>query len=346
MRVKLFLILFVIVQLSVSAQTLKLVKPLKDYWSFSVGDDMEWRLPSHKYTDWDKIYTGRNWESQGYDGYNGYAWYKTIFELPSGISKNNLILKLERIDDADEVYFNGKLIGQSGVFPPDVKTAHTETRKYAIPADLIHSSASNIIAVRVYDVYLDGGILGDVGIYQDVSQSYFLLNLSGKWKFKTGKNIKYKEVSFNDEDWDELNVPQRWDDQGYQFLDGYAWYRKTFNWNNSNSDGDVIVVLGRIDDKDIAYLNGRKVGSVDEMKRGPYDTLKQDYRMLRVYRVPKSMLNKGKNVLAVRVWDEGLDGGIYEGPVGIMSVKAFDNYFAEFESKKGFFEYFFESIFE
>ncbi len=346
MRVKLFLILFLVMQLSVSAQTLKQLKALNGYWSFSVGDDLEWRLPNHNFSDWDKIYVGRSWESQGYDGYNGYGWYKIKVDLPVGMSKNNLILKLDGIDDADEVYFNGELIGQSGTFPPNVETAFNQIRKYTIPAHLINSSVPNIIAVRVYDVYADGGIMGDVGIYQDVAESYFLLNLSGSWKFKTGKNNEYKDFSFNDNDWDELRVPQRWDDQGYEYLDGYAWYRKSFNWNNSSISGDVIFVLGRIDDKDIAYLNGQRIGSVDEMKRGPYDALKQDHRALRAYRVPKSMLKNGKNVLAVQVWDEGLDGGIYEGPVGIMSVTAFDNYFAEFEHKKGFWEFFYESIFE
>ncbi|WP_430937172.1 beta galactosidase jelly roll domain-containing protein [Saccharicrinis sp. 156] len=344
MRIFLIVLLFLGSQVSILAQQLQQIESLQGSWNFSVGDDMSWRLPSHDFSGWDKIYIQNSWESQGYEGYNGYAWYKRKVEIPDVSPKDKIILKLNRIDDADEVYFNGTLIGKTGNFLPNPVSAYSEERHYEIPVSLINQTGANLIAVRVYDLYYEGGILGSVGLYKDATARYFLKDLSGNWKFKAGNNDSYKGFEYDDRNWEVLRVPGKWETQGYRFLNGYAWYRKTFNWDRSTSGGDVVVVLGRIDDKDISYLNGQRIGSVDEMRRGSYFADKEDYQTLRAYRIPSSKLNSGKNVLAIRVWDDRYDGGIYEGPVGIMSVEAFDNYFSEYEKSKNIFEHFLDNI--
>lgn len=344
MRALFFILLFFLLNVGLSAQKLKQVKSLQGYWSFSVGDDLSWRWTNHDFSDWDKIYVGSSWESQGYDGYNGYAWYKRKVEMPAMPSNTKLILQIDQIDDADEVYFNGVLIGSTGSFPPNVQTAYSQLRRYPVPPGLIEPDGNNLIAVRIYDVYLNGGILGQAGLFTDVASAYMLIDLSGSWKFKPGNNANFSSLSFNAADWDTLNVPQTWESQSYPYLDGYAWYRKEFNWNKSTLGDDVVVVLGRIDDKDVAYLNGKRIGSVDEIKKGPYYAGKQDYQTLRAYRISRTILNKGKNMLAVRVWDDGLDGGMYDGPIGIMTVKAFESYFSEHEKSKNLFEYFLDQF--
>ena len=48
-----------------------------------------------------------------------------------------LYLVLGRIDDADEVYLNGKLIGKSGNFPPEYITAYNKVRRYNIPQGIL-----------------------------------------------------------------------------------------------------------------------------------------------------------------------------------------------------------------
>ena len=341
------IIIFVFLGLShTRAQKLEPIKTLSGHWSFSVGDDLRWKLPQHDFSSWDRIYTGGNWEHQGYEGYNGYAWYKKRVNISAVALNEPLFLKIDRIDDADEVYFNGTLIGHSGTFPPNVETAYEKVRKYEIPSYLINPNGEDVIAIRVYDAYLDGGILGGVSVCKDAAQSYLLLDLSGKWKFKTGNESVCKDYSYDDNDWEELNVPERWDTQGYEFYDGYAWYRRTFNWNKNVPDEGLVVVLGRIDDKDKVYLNGKKIGSINQLKSGPYDGGKPDHQALRAYYVPKSSLHQGINVLAVLVFDEKYDGGIYEGPVGIMTVRSFENYFFEYEKKRSLFDFLLESLFD
>ena len=66
-------------------------------------------------------------------------------------------LELGWIDDVDQTYFNGQLVGGMGSFPPDFKTAYSERRRYRVK-ELIHYGAENTLAVRVFDGYGNGGM--------------------------------------------------------------------------------------------------------------------------------------------------------------------------------------------
>jgi sialate O-acetylesterase len=81
----------------------------------------------------------------------------------------NLVVVLGKIDDIDEVYLNGQLIGTTGdmIMNPLTNVFNNEylqIRGYSITReDLIQGK--NVIAVRVYDGMADGGIYeGPVGI--------------------------------------------------------------------------------------------------------------------------------------------------------------------------------------
>ncbi len=350
MMLKKIIIIIIIsfqVTICLKAQEYRLFKSLSGLWSFSVGDDFNWRLPDQNYSGWDKIYVGISWENQGYQGYNGYAWYKKSVVFSDLTHKSNLILKIGAIDDADEVYFNGTLIGKSGAFPPNVETAYNSIREYLIPTNLIYTNEPNVIAIRVYDVYNDGGITGSVELLNNVAESYLLKDLSGKWKFNPGNNDNWVRTDYDDSNWNTIQVPQKWDTQGYAYLDGLAWYRKTFIWDKNVSSDKLVMVLGKIDDEDEVYLNGNFIGSVSTMKKdGDYIASKNDYQILRAYVINKDMLRHGENILVVRVIDNQYDGGIYEGPVGIMTLQAFENYFSKYVKYRSLFDYIMESIFD
>lgn len=133
---------------------------------FKVGDDMVWRSPDFDDSRWNSINTFYSWEMQGYD-YNGFAWYRIRFTLPREMRdksyyKDWLHIYMAKIDDADETYLNGKLIGKTGAFPGDsggYTTAFTVERNYKIAVDdpILRWGEENVIAVRVYD---DSGIGG------------------------------------------------------------------------------------------------------------------------------------------------------------------------------------------
>jgi len=68
------------------------------------------------------------------------------------------MLQFGGIDDVDMTFFNGNLVGQSGMFPPHVQSVWEKERSYEIPAGIVSLKSQNVIAVRVYDAERAGGI--------------------------------------------------------------------------------------------------------------------------------------------------------------------------------------------
>lgn len=316
--------LILIYGISANAEDLRKIASLSGNWKFSIGDDSKWVSPSYDDSGWDQITVPGDWENQGYNDYNGYAWYRKSFSIKEIPSNTTLYLLLGRIDDVDVVYLNGREIGKSGKFPPEFKTAYDRERKYSIPTDLLKPDAENVISVKVYDSYLSGGITdGRIGIYIDADNELLDLNLSGKWKFHTGNDKSWKSPEINDEDWKTINVPSAWENEGYEDYDGYAWYRLEFNIPPNFITGDLFLSLGKIDDLDDVYLNGEYVGNVYDLKKNTFSRGSGwEYNTPRIYKIHDDLLKRnGTNTISVRVYDEQGLGGIYEGPVGIMSAE-------------------------
>lgn len=318
---------------------------LSGNWKFNIGDDKKWSQSNFNDNNWDEIYVPSSWEDEGFHGYNGYAWYRKKFKTPNSIKNKSIYISLGYIDDVDAVYLNGKLIGSTGSFPPDYKTAYNAQRKYPVSANLFNNGGENIIAVRVYDSELSGGILsGDISIV--VLESFNLeVNLEGFWKFKTGDSFLWKEKDFIDEKWDSISVPSKWEINGYQDYDGFAWYRKKFYGNMSLKGKDLVVVLGKIDDIDQCFLNGQMIGSTGDFELTPKNNYFNDeWLALRGYYIPEGLLKYGEeNVITVRVYDGLRDGGIYQGPVGITTQKEYRTYWNEKKRKKSFWDFIFNN---
>ena len=305
-----------------SAEDLTRIISLTGSWKFSVGDNSNWSDPGFNDSNWDVINVPGKWEDNGYSEYNGYAWYRKKFTLQTISDNTPVYLVFGRIDDADEVYLNGRKIGMSGNFPPDFISAYNERRKYNIPREYINFNGTNTLAVRVYDSYLEGGIInGPVGIYIDEDYNFLDLDLSGQWKFHLGDNKQWKSPSFDDGLWPKINVPSEWEHEGYVNYDGYAWYRTKFRVPSDLKNQTLYLVLGKIDDYDYVYLNDKLIGNVFELdKDGEYRRKGYEYNARRIYKIPTEALNQnGDNTIAIRVFDGRIRGGIYEGPIGLMT---------------------------
>ena len=291
---------------------------LRGSWLFTVGDDPVWAEPATDVHDWDKIYAPRKWEYY-YEGYNGYGWYRKNFSIQSLPATGYVVLFLGYIDDVDEVFINGQKVGQTGKFPPHYRTAYNIERQYAVPVSLLNKD-HNVITVRVFDEALDGGIVnaGKFGLYYDRDQALMKYDLSGTWKFSIDNFGNMNSPETDDSNWADIYVPMKWDNQGYRDFDGIAWYHKRFSLPESLKGQDLYLVLGKIDDFDKVYLNGEKIGEVEDLPG--YSRSRQDkaWQLYRIYKIPLNLL-KNKNLISVEVRDIGLDGGIYEGPVGIAT---------------------------
>ena len=100
--------------------------------------------------------------------------------------------------------------------------------------------------------------------------------------------------------WKTMNLPVLWENDGYPLLDGVVWFSYEFILSADDINGNGELHLGKIDDSDITWFNGQKVG---EMKWG--------YDVERVYTVPGKLLIAGKNIITIRVDDPRGLGGIH-----------------------------------
>ncbi len=294
-------------------------------WKFAVGDGPERAAPNYDDSGWANIHSSETWQDEGYRDYNGYAWYRQSFSLPSGFEQNNVFLALGKIDDVDEVFVNGRRVGGTGKFPPNYQSAYDNERIYPVPAAWLRPGKSNVIAIRVYDGGGVGGLVsGRPGFYTGITPQTEIV-LDGPWKFSPGDNADWKKPAFDDSDFKSITVPLAWENAGYPDLDGYAWYRKTFTIDRTPTDQTMVLMLGKIDDYDEVFLNGTSIGRTGEIDRPGRHDDGHSYALNRAYYFPSSLL-KENNTLAVRVYDAGGYGGIYAGPVGIVSQTEFVNY--------------------
>ncbi|MEO1050613.1 MAG: beta galactosidase jelly roll domain-containing protein [Bacteroidota bacterium] len=308
------------------------IKSLTGQWKFSIGDNPEWATKNFRDDGWESIYVPSAWENEGFYGYDGYAWYRRSFNGAELRGKGDVYLMLGNIDDADEVYVNGNLVGFSGGFPPKYHTAYKALRIYYVPSVFIDPNDKNTIAVKVYDSHGEGGIFsGPIGFYRPSDFVYMEYELQGIWELKLSRGKPLPEEAFeeNNGEWLRIMVPAIWKSVGYWDYEGFGIYRKAFRY--SGDTDDKYLVMGRIDDFDEVYLNGEFLGRTKDWK-----PLGQSgsYRKLRIYKIPDGLLKKkGNNTLTVIVENIGHHGGIHQGPVGIIdeskvnSVKLYgDNY--------------------
>ncbi len=134
-------------------------------WKFLTGDKPEYIDSAMNDYWWKDISPLRLWESQGFAGYDGFAWYRVKVVVPASMKRNaykydGLVLNLGKIDDSDVTYFNGHEVGHTGQMPPDYSGAYDVPRTYLIPPDYVAWGKKNSIAVRVYDAGGGGGLYG------------------------------------------------------------------------------------------------------------------------------------------------------------------------------------------
>ncbi len=340
---KLILVLFIIAPQLINAEDWRRVLRLKGIWKFSIGDKMEWAEKNFDDSSWEEIWVPSFWENEGFNGYNGYAWYRKSFEIKIDTKLKNIYLFLGYIDDVDEVYLNGNKIGGSGSFPPNYATAYNSERRYPIPVEFFNKNGENVLAVRVFDATLGGGInSGNQGFYVQREAYYLDYDLEGEWLFNTGDNSQWKEPYYNDSGWDKIFVPGHWESQNYADYDGVGWYRKTITIDEDYDD-KLVLILGKIDDIDEAFINGKRIGGTGVISKYPEDSFfNHEWQEFRGYFFDSSLLKIGENVIAVRVYDGYLGGGIYQGPIGIATQENYRRIWRSNRGEKSIWDYFFD----
>ena len=116
---KLFLVaLTVLMGLQMDAQDITVSKA-----KFHQGDDMSWAKPEMDDASWSDIDITKQWDKQGFpQNTRAYGWYRIHVTIPKSVfqgadQQNALVFNLPMVDDADECYLNGNLIGTTGRMP-------------------------------------------------------------------------------------------------------------------------------------------------------------------------------------------------------------------------------------
>lgn len=125
---------------------------------FSPGDNPAWSSPRHDDSQWQSIKVPGSWQSQEIKPVKGIGWYRIHFTAPDSLRYFQPAILLGRIGDADEVFVNGVKIGGEGLIGERFVEATKVERLYIIPANLLRHNDVNLIAVRVINTYLNGGI--------------------------------------------------------------------------------------------------------------------------------------------------------------------------------------------
>lgn len=106
----------------------------------------------------------------------------------------------------------------------------------------------------------------------------------------------------NTQSWPVINVPSLIEQGEIGEFDGAIWFRKEIEIPQDFEGDSLVLSLGPIDDRDITYFNGIKIGATEEDRF---------WQKERLYNIPSEFVKAGKAVIAVRVIDTQGGGGIY-----------------------------------
>lgn len=315
-------------------------------WKFKTGDSICFKEASYDDSKWDTIQTSRSWESQGFSDYNGYAWYRISIVIPSTLKADkvgSLIFALGTIDDNDQVFLNGQLIGINGTSVPDdtlketdqmdIKGSfYTTNRLYEIQSDskFIFWDKPNIVAIRVLDKLDDGGMRSGIPFLyasSELPENHRRINLNKGWKFRRGNDKDDLAKVASLKDWVPICPDLEWEQQGQKGYDGFAWYRIKIqlrsNLGGVNVPGNKMrIYLGTIDDYDQVFLNGYLIGQNGNtvaihtkpdtnFRRGNscYDKDRKYFLDLKDKRIHWNQ----DNTLTIKVYDAAGGGGMTHG---------------------------------
>lgn len=117
--------------------------------------------------------------------------------------------------------------------------------------------------------------------------------------------LEWSSATFDDSDWEAMQVPQAWAENELADFDGTVWFRTSIDVPAALGQRAAQLHLGPIDDSDMTWINGLLVGQTNNL-----------WWQRRDYAVPANVLIAGRNTLAVRVEDTAGtgDGGIWGDP--------------------------------
>ena len=139
--------------------------------------DADCAKPEFNDSKWHSMNVPKVWEEiKELQTFNGIVWYRKTIKITSAMAGKELVISLGTIDDADETYFNGELIGQINNYRAE--------RVYTVPAEKVKAGKA-VIAIRITDDLGSGGFYGSPAKlkYYTKGNEKSAISLAGNWKY-------------------------------------------------------------------------------------------------------------------------------------------------------------------
>ena len=141
--------------------------------------EKKWFDVSYVPKGWKAINIPGYWEDQGIKDLNGVVWYRREIDMPAAMIGKSAKVFLGRIVDADELYINGKMVGNT--------TYQYPQRRYTIPPDIL-KAGKNIFVIKVTNSSGKGGFVSDKPY--SIFAGHDTVDLKGTWQYKVGDVFK------------------------------------------------------------------------------------------------------------------------------------------------------------
>lgn len=195
-------------------------------------------------------------------------------------------------------------------------------RELGVPIGLIHSSwggtpaeawtpKETIATIRQFDLAMNK--LDESRV--NISELYAWLNdlpllpisfeSDNPWANLNFNDLHVSDPGFDDSQWKTMDLPVTFEASALGQFDGAVWYLRNITIPKSWAGKELILELGPVDDMDITFFNGKRIGGYEE--DGHWQTPRK-------YTIPAETATTGEVNLAVRVLDVRGGGGIFGEP--------------------------------
>jgi beta-galactosidase len=104
------------------------------------------------------------------------------------------------------------------------------------------------------------------------------------------------------EGWQKVSVPAHLESyapaEKWKWTDGECVFRKVIDVPEYIAGRDLLISVGRVDETEETFVNGTSVGK------------SRNWVLPRAHKIPGRLVKAGKNVIALRTWDEGIHAGL------------------------------------
>ena len=131
-----------------------------------------WASPGFDDSQWKDISLPRTIQEL-WPGTNGICWLRKEIEIPAEWEGHDLALSLGPVDDFDDTWWNGELVGSCRVW--------NKPRVYSIPARMV-KTGKTVICIRNTDDHGNGGLYGKASLLFVEGPDGHKIRLDGDWK--------------------------------------------------------------------------------------------------------------------------------------------------------------------